>query len=184
MAAAVGHLRGTGRVAVVGPGGIGKTTLVARLLPTLTARGLRVSTMKHAHHSFDVDKPGKDSYVHREAGATEVLVTSGQRWALLHENRGKPEPSLAELIRYMTPVDLLLVEGFKTHPHDKLEIYRPDNGKPLLARDDPYIVAVATDDAAAIDVAVPVLDLNDVDAIAEFVIGHCGLREVRRHGAA
>lgn len=169
---------------LAGWSGSGKTTLVARLLPTLTARGLRVSTMKHAHHSFDVDKPGKDSYVHREAGATEVLVTSGQRWALLHENRGRPEPSLAELIRYMTPVDLLLVEGFKTHPHDKLEIYRPANGKPLLARDDPYIVAVATDDAAAIDVAVPVLDLNDVDAIAEFVIGHCGLREVRRHGAA
>ena len=169
---------------LAGWSGSGKTTLVARLLPILTARGLRVSTMKHAHHSFDVDKPGKDSYVHREAGATEVLVTSGQRWALLHENRGRPEPSLAELIRYMTPVDLLLVEGFKTHPHDKLEIYRPANGKPLLARDDPYIVAVATDDAAAIDVAVPVLDLNDVDAIAEFVIGHCGLREVRRHGAA
>lgn len=169
---------------LAGWSGSGKTTLVARLLPMLTARGLRVSTMKHAHHSFDVDKPGKDSYVHREAGATEVLVTSGQRWALLHENRGMPEPSMAELIRYMTPVDLLLVEGFKAHPHDKLEIYRPANGKPLLARDDPYIVAVATDEAASVDVSVPVLDLNDVDAIAEFVIGHCGLREVRRHGAA
>jgi molybdopterin-guanine dinucleotide biosynthesis protein B len=169
---------------LAGWSGSGKTTLVARLLPILTARGLRVSTMKHAHHNFDVDKPGKDSYVHREAGATEVLVTSGQRWALMHENRGMPEPSMVELIRYMTPVDLLLVEGFKTHPHDKLEIYRPGNGKPLMARDDPYIVAVATDEVASVDVAVPVLDLNDVDAIAEFVIGHCGLREVRRHGAA
>ena len=169
---------------LAGWSGSGKTTLVARLLPILTDRGLRVSTMKHAHHSFDVDKPGKDSYVHREAGATEVLVTSAQRWALLHENRGTPEPSMVELIRYMTPVDLLLVEGFKTHPHDKLEIYRPANGKPLLARDDPYIVAVATDEVASVDVAVPILDLNDVDAIAGFVIGHCGLREVRRHGAA
>ncbi len=169
---------------LAGWSGSGKTTLMARLLPNLTARGLRISTMKHAHHSFDVDKPGKDSYVHREAGATEVMVTSGKRWALLHENRDMPEPSMVELIRYMTPVDLLLVEGFKTHPHDKLEIYRPGNGKPLLAADDPYIVAVATDEPASVDVAVPVLDLNDVDAIAEFVIGHCGLREVRRHGAA
>lgn len=171
-------------IGLAGWSGSGKTTLVARLLPMLTARGLRVSTVKHAHHSFDMDKPGKDSHVHREAGATEVLVTSAHRWALLHENRGMPEPSMVDLIRYMTPVDLLIVEGFKAHPHDKIEIYRPANGKPLLARDDPYIVAVATDDAAAIDVAVPVLDLNDVGAIAEFIIAHCGLREVRPHGAA
>ena len=171
-------------IGLAGWSGSGKTTLVARLLPMLTARGLRVSTVKHAHHSFDMDKPGKDSHVHREAGATEVLVTSAHRWALLHENRGMPEPSMVDLIRYMTPVDLLIVEGFKAHPHDKIEIYRPANGKPLLARDDPYIVAVATDDAAAIDVAVPVLDLNDVGAIAEFIIAHCGLREVRPHGPA
>lgn len=171
-------------IGLAGWSGSGKTTLVARLLPMLTARGLRVSTVKHAHHSFDMDKPGKDSHVHREAGATEVLVTSAHRWALLHENRGMPEPSMVDLIRYMTPVDLLIVEGFKAHPHDKIEIYRPANGKPLLARDDPYIVAVATDDAAAIDVAVPVLDLNDVGAIAGFIIAHCGLREVRPHGAA
>lgn len=169
---------------LAGWSGSGKTTLIARLLPMLTARGLRVSTVKHAHHSFDMDKPGKDSYVHREAGATEVLVTSAHRWVLLHENRGMPEPSMADLIRYMTPVDLLLVEGFKAHPHDKLEIYRPANGKPLLACDDPYIVAVATDEVDAIDVAVPVLDLNDVDAIAEFIIAHCGLCEARPHGAA
>lgn len=169
---------------LAGWSGSGKTTLIARLLPMLTARGLRVSTVKHAHHSFDMDKPGKDSYVHREAGATEVLVTSAHRWALLHENRGMPEPSMADLIRYMTPVDLLLVEGFKAHPHDKLEIYRPANGKPLLARDDPYVVAVATDEVDAIDVAVPVLDLNDVDAIAEFIIAHCGLCAARPHGAA
>lgn len=169
---------------LAGWSGSGKTTLIARLLPMLTARGLRVSTVKHAHHSFDMDKPGKDSYVHREAGATEVLVTSAHRWVLLHENRGMPEPSMVDLIRYMTPVDLLLIEGFKAHPHDKLEIYRPANGKPLLARDDPYVVAVATDEVDAIDVAVPVLDLNDVGTIAEFIIAHCGLCEARPDGAA
>ena len=140
--------------------------------------------VKHAHHSFDMDKPGKDSHVHREAGATEVLVTSAHRWALLHENRGMPEPSMVDLIRYMTPVDLLIVEGFKAHPHDKIEIYRPANGKPLLARDDPHIVAVATDEANAIDVAVPILALNAVGAITEFIIAHCGLREARPHGPA
>lgn len=171
-------------IGLAGWSGSGKTTLVARLLPMLTARGLRVSTVKHAHHSFDMDKPGKDSHVHREAGATEVLVTSAHRWALLHENRGMPEPSMVDLIRYMTPVDLLIVEGFKAHPHDKIEIYRPANGKPLLARDDPHIVAVATDEANAIDVAVPILDLNDVGAITEFIIAHCGLREARPHGPA
>ena len=171
-------------IGLAGWSGRGKTTLVARLLPMLTARGLRVSTVKHAHHSFDMDKPGKDSHVHREAGATEVLVTSAHRWALLHENRGMPEPSMVDLIRYMTPVDLLIVEGFKAHPHDKIEIYRPANGKPLLARDDPHIVAVATDEANAIDVAVPILDLNDVGAITEFIIAHCGLREARPHGPA
>ncbi len=140
--------------------------------------------MKHAHHSFDVDKPGKDSYVHREAGATEVLVTSEHRWALMHENRGRPEPSMDELIGHMTPVDLLLVEGFKAHPYEKLEVFRPANGKSLLARDDPYVVAVATDEPHAIKVAVPVLDLNDIDAIADFIVGHCGLQKVRSHGAA
>ena len=171
-------------IGLAGWSGSGKTTLVARLLPMLTARGLRVSTVKHAHHSFDMDKPGKDSHVHREAGATEVLVTSAHRWALLHENRGMPEPSMVDLIRYMTPVDLLIVEGFKAHPHDKIEIYRRANGKPLLARDDPHIVAVATDEANAIDVAVPILDLNDVGAITEFIIAHCGLREARPHGPA
>jgi molybdopterin-guanine dinucleotide biosynthesis protein B len=169
---------------LAGWSGSGKTTLVSRLIPRLTARGLRVSTIKHAHHSFDMDKPGKDSYVHREAGATEVLVTSAHRWALMHENRGRPEPSMDDLIGYMTPVDLLLVEGFKAHPHEKLEVFRPANGKPLLAGNDPHIVAVATDEPDTLDVAVPVLDLNDIDAIADFVVGYCGLRKVRSHGAA
>ena len=113
---------------LAGWSGSGKTTLVQQLLPVFVARGVTVSTMKHAHHAFDVDKPGKDSYVHREAGATEVLVTSSKRWALMHENRNEPEPDMADLINHMTPVDLLLVEGFKAHAHDKLEIHRPSVG--------------------------------------------------------
>ena len=169
---------------LAGWSGSGKTTLMSRLLPALTGEGLRVSTMKHAHHTFDVDKPGKDSYVHREAGATEVLVTSARRWALMHENREAPEPSMDDLIRHMTPVDLLLVEGFKAHAHDKLEIHRPAVGKPLLADDDPRVVAVATDDPDALRVAIPVLDLNDVPGIARFIIQHCRLEKARTHGAA
>lgn len=164
--------------------GSGKTTLITRLVPELTGRGLRVSTMKHAHHSFDMDKPGKDSYVHREAGATEVMVSSANRWALLHENRETPEPSMEELIRYMTPVDLLLVEGFKSYQHDKLEVYRAANGKPLLATGDASVVAIATDTPDAVAVSVPVLDLNDIRAVADFVVDRCGLRKERSHGAA
>ena len=169
---------------LAGWSGSGKTTLVTRLVPVLTGRGLRVSTMKHAHHSFDMDKPGKDSYVHREAGATEVMVSSANRWALLHENRDGPEPSMEELIRYMTPVDLLLVEGFKTYRHEKIEVFRPSNGKPLLAADDASIVAVATDAPGDVCVSVPLLDLDDVEGIADFVTARCGLFEARRHGAA
>ena len=109
---------------LAGWSGSGKTTLTSRLLPELIGRGLTVSTVKHAHHSFDIDQPGKDSYVHRMAGASEVLVASANRWALMHEHRGTPEPGAAELIRHMTPVDLLLIEGFKREPHPKLEVYR------------------------------------------------------------
>jgi molybdopterin-guanine dinucleotide biosynthesis protein MobB len=139
------------------------------LVPALIGRGIRVSTIKHAHHSFDVDQPGKDSYEHRQAGATEVLVTSANRWALMHELRGAPEPRLEDLIARLQPVDLLLVEGFKRHPHPKLEIHRPSNAKPLLCRDDPHIVAVASD--VALDgLPVPCLDLNDVPTIAAFIL--------------
>src|SRR5882672_10099373 len=130
---------------LAGWSGSGKTTLLVKLIPELVGRGLAVSTIKHAHHAFDVDQPGKDSYAHREAGATEVLVSSSQRFALMHELRGAPEPSLEDLVRRMTPVDLLLVEGFKAHAHDKLEVHRPALGKPLLYGDDPGIVAVASD---------------------------------------
>lgn len=159
---------------LAGWSGSGKTTLMVRLLPLLIRRGLRVSTMKHAHHGFDVDKPGKDSHSHREAGATEVLVSSATRWALMHENRGAPEPHLEELIARMTPVDLLIVEGFKSHAHDKLEIYRAANGKPLMAPADPHVVAVASDGPIP-GLDRPRLDLDDVETIAQFIIRHCRL---------
>ncbi len=155
--------------------GAGKTTLMAKLIPELVRRGITVSTMKHAHHGFDVDQPGKDSFVHRAAGATEVLIGSEKRWALMHELRAEAEPSAVELAQHMTPVDLLLIEGFKREPHDKLEIYRAENGKPLLADQDPSYVAILTD-AAVADARVPVIDLNDVRAIADFIVAHCGLR--------
>jgi molybdopterin-guanine dinucleotide biosynthesis protein B len=159
---------------LAGWSGAGKTTLLAALIPELVRRGVTVSTMKHAHHTFDVDQPGKDSHVHREAGATEVLVASANRWALMHEHRGAPEPSSAELMRHMTPVDLLLIEGFKRESHDKIEIYRAANGKPLLAAEDPRIVAILSDRPVS-QAKVPVIDLNDIAAIADFVMRHCGL---------
>jgi molybdopterin-guanine dinucleotide biosynthesis protein B len=160
---------------LVGYSGSGKTTLLIRLIPELVRRGITVSTMKHAHHGFDVDQPGKDSYEHRLAGATEVMVSSARRWALMHENRDDPEPRPEELMRHMSEVDLLLIEGFKLEPHDKLEVWRSATGKPLLAREDRSILAVASD-AAVPGLPVPVLDLNDVPAIAEFILGHCGLK--------
>ncbi|PPR22016.1 MAG: Molybdopterin-guanine dinucleotide biosynthesis adapter protein [Alphaproteobacteria bacterium MarineAlpha10_Bin3] len=163
--------------------GSGKTTLVVRLLPELISRGYSVSTLKHAHHDFDIDKPGKDSFEHRHAGATEVMVTSARRWALMHENRDAPEPGVAEITAHMSPVDLLLIEGFKHHAHPKLEIHRPSTGHALLCRDDRHIVAVASD-APLPDVALPVLDLNDFCAIADFIAAHLNLDQGRAHGAA
>ncbi|NNG05601.1 MAG: molybdopterin-guanine dinucleotide biosynthesis protein B [Inquilinus sp.] len=159
---------------LAGFSGSGKTTLATRLLPALIGRGLAVSTIKHAHHGFDVDSPGKDSYRHREAGATEVLIGSGKRWALMHELRGAAEPLLPELLRHMSPVDLVLVEGFKAEPHDKLEVHRPAAGHPLICLGDRHIVAIATD-ARLADAPVPQIDLNDIEAIADFVVAHCGL---------
>ncbi len=165
---------------LVGWSGSGKTTLVVRLLPELTARGLRVSTMKHTHHDIELDKPGKDSHRHRFAGATEVLVTSPARWALIRELRSTPEPDLDSLITRMEPVDLLLVEGFKSHRFDKLEVHRPSNGKPLLAREDPSVIAVASDMPIP-GLNIPLLDLDDMPAIAEFILGHCGLQTKITH---
>jgi molybdopterin-guanine dinucleotide biosynthesis protein B len=152
--------------------GSGKTTLIEQILPRLVATGHRVSLVKHAHHSFDVDQPGKDSYRHRQAGCQEVLVTSGNRWALMHELRGRAELSLDDALERLSPCDLALVEGFKSAPIPKLEVWRPEVGKPLLHPQDPNIVAVATDapDALPAESArLTVLDLADYDAVATFV---------------
>jgi len=160
---------------LAGWSGSGKTTLVVKLLPELRRRGLSVSTVKHAHHAFDVDRPGKDSHEHRRAGASEVLVASANRWALMHEHRGAPEPTLDELITKLSPVDLVLVEGFKRHAHMKLEVHRPSLGKPLLATEDPWVVGVASD-ARLPALHIPLLDLDDVPAIADFILARCGLK--------
>ena len=164
-------------IGLAGWSGSGKTTLLARAIPRLVARGLRVSTVKHAHHGFDLDQPGKDSHSHRAAGATEVLVGSAKRWALVHELRGAREPRLPELLRKLTPVDLVIVEGYKREPHPKLEVYRAGLGKPLLHPDDPHIVAIAAD-APAPDARVPVVDIDDIDAIVEMLLTHAALLDV------
>ena len=156
-----------------GYSGSGKTTLIEQLIPRFVQKGLRVSLIKHAHHAFDIDKPGKDSYRHREAGATEVLVTSDRRWVLMHELRDETQPSLDEQLARFAPCDLVLVEGFKRAPIPKLEVFRPSFERPLLHPEDPNIVAIAAD--APVQTALPVLDLNDVAAIAEFIIAHQGL---------
>jgi molybdopterin-guanine dinucleotide biosynthesis protein B len=151
-------------IGLAGWSGAGKTTLLARIIPHFLKEGLRVSVIKHAHHSFDVDVPGKDSWVHRQSGAAEVLVSSGQRWALMHELRGTSEPRLPELLKKMSPVDMVVVEGFKSEPHRKIEVHRAANGKAMLFPDDPAIVGIATD--AALETALPVVHLDDIPAIA------------------
>ncbi len=163
-------------IGFAGWSGSGKTTLLSRLIPVLVASGQRVSSIKHAHHDFDIDRPGKDSHTHRLAGATEVLISSTQRWALMHELRGAPEPTLAELVASLAPVDLVLVEGFKHGSHPKIEVHRPSVGKLLLQPQDAHIVAVATDDPDGMPgLAVPVLDLGDIAAIAAFVQRHAAM---------
>ena len=151
----------------------GKTGLMERLVTEITGRGFSVSTVKHAHHSFDVDQPGRDSHRHRVAGATEVLLSSGFRWALMHELRGAEEPDLASLLARLTPVDLVLIEGYKREPHPKIEAYRASAGNPLIAPDDPTIHALASDVAVEIDR--PVFDLDDTVAITDFVLKEVGL---------
>ena len=158
-------------IGLSGWSGSGKTTLITALVPALIARGRSVSTVKHAHHAFDVDKPGKDSYVHREAGAHEVLIASDKRWALMREHRGAPEPALSELVAHLAAVDLVLVEGFKREAHPKIEIHREVVGKPLLYPNDPQIVAIASDRPMP-DAAIPHFDLNDIQAIADLVERH------------
>lgn len=153
---------------IVGWSGSGKTTLLVSVLPLLRASGLSVSTVKHTHHGFDMDRPGKDTFRHREAGAHEVLVAAGTRWALLHEVVG-PEPSLPDLLTRMDPVDLVLVEGYKTHPFPKLEVHRPSMGKPPLWPDDPNVMAVASD-AALVAAGRDVLALNDPRAVVDWIL--------------
>jgi molybdopterin-guanine dinucleotide biosynthesis protein B len=157
---------------LAGWSGSGKTTLLTAVIPELVARGLSVSTIKHAHHEFDIDRPGKDSWRHRQSGAQEVMVASSRRWALMHELRDAPEPSLDELVARMTPVDLLLVEGWKRHPHPKIEVHRPSLGKPLLYPEDPWVVAIASDETLA--APVPLLPLGDPGAVAAFISAHLG----------
>jgi molybdopterin-guanine dinucleotide biosynthesis adapter protein len=148
--------------------GSGKTTLIEKLIPLFVKRGLRVSLIKHAHHTFDVDVPGKDSYRHRHAGASEVMVTSSRRWVLMHELRGEQEPSFEAQLKHISPCDLLIVEGFKFAPIPKLEVWRAQTGEALLHPKDPHIVAVATD--AKVETKLPLLDLNDAPAIADFIV--------------
>ncbi len=159
---------------IAGWSGSGKTTLIVRLLPELIRRGITVSTIKHAHHSFDIDRPGKDSHDHRSAGASEVMITSRDRWALMHENRTTPEPSLEDVLARMAPVDLILIEGFKADAVDKLEVHRTTLGKELLCPGDPRIVAVACETALP-SVDLPVLNLDDAVRIVDFIVDHCGL---------
>jgi molybdopterin-guanine dinucleotide biosynthesis protein B len=158
-------------IGLAGWSGSGKTTLITKLLPHLIARGQRVSTLKHAHHGFDLDQPGKDSFMHRTAGATEVVISSAKRFAVLHELRDEPEWDLPELLTKFAPVDLVLVEGFKRDAFPKLEIHRAANGKPLIQPDDPHIVAIASDIPLP-QAKVPVVGLDDIAAIADTLLQH------------
>lgn len=158
-------------IGLAGWSGAGKTTLLRQLIPVLVAQGLRVSTLKHAHHDFDVDQPGKDSWEHRQAGALEVLVASAQRWALMHELRGDPEPDLPTLLTRLSPVDMVLVEGFKRGLHPKIEVFRATVGKPPLYPGDPSVVAVASDGAIP-GLRLPWVHLDDIGAIAAAVQLH------------
>jgi molybdopterin-guanine dinucleotide biosynthesis protein B len=151
-------------IGLAGWSGSGKTTLLTRLIPVFREQGLRVSVIKHAHHKFDVDVPGKDSWRHREAGAEEVLVSSANRWALMHELRGQRELRLPELLKKMSRVDLVIIEGYKSEPHRKIEVHRAANGKPFLFPDDPGIVGIASD--VAVETRLPVAHLDDIPAIA------------------
>ena len=156
-------------IGLAGWSGSGKTTLITKVIPRLITRGVSVSTLKHAHHGFDLDQPGKDSFFHRAAGATEVVISSAKRFAILHELRGEPEWDLPDLVAKISPVDLVLVEGYKRDPFPKLEVHRAANGKPLIYPQDPHVVAIAAD-VALPDVKLPVVDLDDVEAIGDLLL--------------
>jgi molybdopterin-guanine dinucleotide biosynthesis protein B len=168
-------------IGLAGWSGAGKTTLITRVVPLLNRRGVRVATIKHAHHAFEIDRPGKDSWLHREAGATEVAIVSSRRWAIVHELRGESEPALTEILAKLSPADLVIIEGFKRHALPKLEIFRAALGKPLLQPDDDCIVAVAAD-APLPQSQVPVLMLDDIEGIADVLQAEAVPRE--RIGAA
>ena len=155
-------------IGLAGWSGSGKTTLVTSVIPVLVGRGLKVATVKHAHHEFDIDQPGKDSWRHRSAGASEVAIVSSRRWAIVHELGEEPEPPLADMLAKLSSADLVIVEGFKRHAHPKLEVYRAAIGKPLLHPDDDCIVAIATD-APMPGAQVPVLMLDDIERIADML---------------
>jgi molybdopterin-guanine dinucleotide biosynthesis adapter protein len=155
-------------IGFAGFSGSGKTTLIEKVIPLLVKAGLRVSLIKHAHHSFDVDQPGKDSYRHRAAGCAEVLVTSSQRWALVHELRGAPEPPLSQHLRQLAPCDIVLVEGFKREAISKIEVHRRGGEAGFLFAHDPHVVAVATDEKLATEL--PQLDIDDASGVARFII--------------
>jgi molybdopterin-guanine dinucleotide biosynthesis protein B len=169
---------------IAGYSGSGKTTLIEKLIPLLVREGLRVSLIKHAHHAFEVDYPGKDSWRHRQAGCTEVLVSSSQRWALMHELRGGPEPTLQEQLRHLSPCDLVIVEGWKFDPIARIEVHRSgaDARRPLLFPSDPHVIAVATDEP--LDTRLPQFDLDDAAAIARFILDFVAQGEGRARPAA
>jgi molybdopterin-guanine dinucleotide biosynthesis protein B len=156
---------------IAGWSGSGKTTLLTKLIPLLVRRGMRVATLKHAHHAFDVDQPGKDSYEHRKAGASEVIVSSARRWAQMHEIGGGPEATVSELLERLSPCDLVLIEGFKTERYPKLEVFRKSVGKPPLHPNDPLIAAIASDEPLT-GIAIPCVDLNDIAAVADVVLAN------------
>ena len=164
-------------IGIAGFSGNGKTTLIEKLIPIFVKEGLRVSLIKHAHHEFDVDQPGKDSWRHRHAGCTEVLVSSSKRWALMHELRGAAEPKLQDQLRHLSACDVVIVEGFKSEPIAKLEVHRRESGTPMLHPDDPNVVAVATDEP--LETSLPQFGLDDVEGIARFLLQHMGFNRAR-----
>jgi molybdopterin-guanine dinucleotide biosynthesis protein B len=156
-------------IGIAGWSGSGKTTLLTKVIPRLVARGMKISTLKHAHHTFDVDRPGKDSHTHREAGASEVLICSANRWALMHELRGDAEPTLFDLLRKLSPADLVIVEGYKASPCAKIEVYRGEVGKPPLHPGDPFIRGIAATGSFS-GTSLPVVSLDDADAVIELML--------------
>jgi molybdopterin-guanine dinucleotide biosynthesis protein B len=164
-------------IGVAGYSGSGKTTLIEKVVPVLVREGLRVSLIKHAHHEFDLDQPGKDSWRHRHAGCSEVLISSSKRWALMHELRGAAEPSLQEQLKHLSPCDLVIVEGYKNEPIPKVEVHRRAGHTPLLHPDDAHVVAVATDEP--LETSLPQIDVDDAEAMARFIVQYLGLDRAR-----